>query len=177
MFSRTGHRMRCQKSWVLKYALLCNLDTQHHPSVLGFSFQNYEMNSGQGDFEDAFHCDAHQSHHLFIPWCRSECPSFTFAGCGSDGGRKLRQAFRNNYPDFPCGSAGKESARNEGDLGSIPGLGRSSGEGKGYPLQYSGLEKSMDCIIHGVTKSQTQLSDFHSLTHPALDCLLGSSRL
>ena len=47
-----------------------------------------------------------------------------------------------------------------GDLGSIPGLGRSPGEGKGYPLQYSGLDNSMDCIVHGVTKSQTQLSDF-----------------
>ena len=42
-----------------------------------------------------------------------------------------------------------------GDLGSIPGLGRSPGEGKGYPLQYSGLENSMDSIVHGVTKSQT----------------------
>ena len=47
---------------------------------------------------------------------------------------------------FPGGSAGKESACNVGDLGSIPGLGRSHGEGKGYPLQYSGLENSMDCI-------------------------------
>ena len=56
---------------------------------------------------------------------------------------------------FPCGSAGNESACNVGDLGSIPGLGRSSGEGKGYPLQYSGLEKSMDYTVHGVTKSQT----------------------
>ena len=45
---------------------------------------------------------------------------------------------------FPCGSAGKESACNVEDLGSIPGLGRSPGEGKGYPLQYSGLENSMD---------------------------------
>ena len=48
-----------------------------------------------------------------------------------------------------------------GDLGSISGLGRSPGEGKGYLLQYFGLENSMDCIIHGVTKSRTQLSDFH----------------
>ena len=62
---------------------------------------------------------------------------------------------------FPCGSAGKESACNMGDLCSIHGLGRSSGEGKGYPLQYSGLENSMDCRVHGVTKSQTQLSNFH----------------
>ena len=46
-------------------------------------------------------------------------------------------------------------------VGLIPVLGRSPGEGKGYPLQYSGLENSMDCIVHGVTKSQTQLSDFH----------------
>ena len=62
---------------------------------------------------------------------------------------------------FPGSSAGKESTCNAGDLGSIPGLGRSPGEGKGYPLQYSGLENSMDCIVHGVTKSRTRLSDFH----------------
>ena len=49
---------------------------------------------------------------------------------------------------FPCGSAGKESAWNAGDLGSIPGLGRSPGEGKGYPLRCSGVENSMDCIVH-----------------------------
>ena len=60
-----------------------------------------------------------------------------------------------------CGSSGKESACKAGDLGSIPGLGGSPGEGKGYPLQYSGLENSVDCIVHGFTKSQTQLSDFH----------------
>ena len=64
---------------------------------------------------------------------------------------------------FACGSAGKESACNVGDLGLIPGFGRSPGEGKGYPLQYSGLENSMDCIVHGVAKSQTLLSDFHFL--------------
>ena len=62
---------------------------------------------------------------------------------------------------LPCGSAGKESTRIAGDLGSIPRLGRSPGEGKGYPLQYSGLENSMDSIVCGVTKSQTLLSDFH----------------
>ena len=65
---------------------------------------------------------------------------------------------------FPGGSAGKESACKAGDLGFIPGLGRSPGEGKGYPLQYSGLENSMDYTVHGVTKSRTQLSDFYSLT-------------
>ena len=62
---------------------------------------------------------------------------------------------------FPGGSAGKESACSTGDLGSIPGLGISPGEGKGYPLQYSGLENFMDCIVSGVTVSQTQLSIFH----------------
>ena len=54
---------------------------------------------------------------------------------------------------FPCGSAGKESACI--DLDSIPGLGRSPGEGKVYPLEYSGLEISMDCVVHGVAKSRT----------------------
>ena len=54
---------------------------------------------------------------------------------------------------FPCGSDGKEFACNAGDLGSLPGLGRFPGEGKGYPLQYSDLENSKDCAVHGVTKS------------------------
>ena len=58
-------------------------------------------------------------------------------------------------------SVGKESACNAGDLGSIPGLGRSPGEGNSYPLQYSGLESFMDCIVHGVAKSWTLLSQFH----------------
>ena len=63
---------------------------------------------------------------------------------------------------FPCGSAGKESACNVGDLGSTPGFGRSPGEGKGYPLQYSGLENSMNCIVHGVTESDTTEQLSHS---------------
>ena len=57
--------------------------------------------------------------------------------------------------EFLHSSAGKESAHNVGDLGSIPGLGRYPGKGKGYSLQYSGLENSMDYIVHGVTKSQS----------------------
>ena len=65
---------------------------------------------------------------------------------------------------FPGSSAGKESACSAGDPGSIPGLGRSTGEGIGYLLQNSGLENSMDCIVHGVTKSRTRLSDFHSIS-------------
>ena len=66
---------------------------------------------------------------------------------------------------FPCGSAGKESTCSAGDLGSIPGLGWSPGEGKGYPFQYSGLENSMDCIVYGVPKSRTWLSNSHFHLH------------
>ena len=65
------------------------------------------------------------------------------------------------YIKLPSGSAGKELPWNAGDLGSVPGLGRSPGVGNSYPLQYSGLENSMDCLVHGVTKSQTWLNDFH----------------
>ena len=65
---------------------------------------------------------------------------------------------------FPTGSTGKEPTCNVGDLGLIPGLRRFPGKGNGYPFQYSGLENSRDCIVHGVAKSQTQLSNFH-FTH------------
>ena len=75
-----------------------------------------------------------------IPWRRDRLPTPVFLG-------------------FPCGSAGKESDYMAGDMGLIPGLGRSPGEGKGYPLQYSSLENSMDCIVPGVAKSQTRLSN------------------
>ena len=82
---------------------------------------------------------------------------------------------------FPDSSAGKESACNVRDPGLIPGLGRSPGERKGYPLQYSGLENSMDCIVHGITKRRTRLSDFTMPTstvlwisslEPPLECCL-----
>ena len=59
------------------------------------------------------------------------------------------------FLDYPCGSAGKESTCNAGDLGLIPGLGRSPGEGKGYPLQYSGLENSVDRVVQGLKESDT----------------------
>ena len=71
-----------------------------------------------------------------IPWRRDRLPTPVYLG-------------------FSCGSAGKGSTCNAGDLDLIPGLGRSPGEGEGYPLQYSGLESSMDYIVHGVAKSQT----------------------
>ena len=57
--------------------------------------------------------------------------------------------------------AGKESACNAGDPSLIPGSGRSAGEGNGYPLQYYGLENSVDSVVHGVAKSRTRLSGFH----------------
>ena len=76
------------------------------------------------------------------------------------------------YLGFPCGSAGKESACNKGDLGSIPGLERSPGEGRGYPLQYSGLENSMDYIqFMGSKRVLAWLSNFHFTSHPHIwDC-------
>ena len=76
-----------------------------------------------------------------IPWRKDRLPIPVFLG-------------------FPGGSAGKESSCNAGDLSSIPGFGRFPGEGNSYSLQDSGLENSMDCIVHGVAKSQTQLSVF-----------------
>ena len=77
-----------------------------------------------------------------IPWRRDRLPTPVFLG-------------------FPGGLAGKESTCIVGDLDSIPGLGRSPGEGKGYPLQYSCLENSMDHTVHGVAKSWTRLSNLH----------------
>ena len=86
-------------------------------------------------------------HRLYSPWGPKK----------SDRTERLSLSFLG----FPCGSAGKESACNVGDLGSIPELGKSPGEWNSYPFQYSYLENSMDCIVHGITKSQTWLSDFH----------------
>ena len=77
---------------------------------------------------------------------------------------------------FPCDSAGKESACNTGDPGSIPGLGGSPGEGRGYPLQYSGLENFMGCIVYWIAKSWTRLSDFRRRQwHPTPVLLPGKS--
>ena len=97
--------------------------------------------------------------HMPRPW--TQCDSYATPPdrCHwhlhvTDGGTEL-------WEGFPCGLAGKESTCNAGDLGLFPGLGRSPGEEKGYPLQYPGLENTMDCVVHGVTKSRTRLSDFH----------------
>ena len=85
-----------------------------------------------------------------MPWRRERLPTSVFLG-------------------FPGVSAGKESTCNGGDLGSISGLGRSAGEGKGYPLQDSGLENSMDCVVPGEVKSRTRLSHFHFHCPYAMD--------
>ena len=85
-----------------------------------------------------------------MPWRRERLPTRIFLG-------------------FPGGSAGKESTCNGGDLDSIPGLGRPAGEGKDYPLQESGLENSMDSIVHGEVKSRTRLSDFRFHCPYAMD--------
>ena len=85
--------------------------------------------------------------------------------------------------DLPDSSVGKESACNAGDTGSIPGSGRSLGEGIGYPLHYSGLENPMDCTVCGVAKSWTRLSDFHFTSPPRRKspllscCALSSTQL
>ena len=80
---------------------------------------------------------------------------------------------------FPCGSPGKQSTHNAGDLGLVLGLGRSPGEGKGYPVQYSSLENSMDrgawwATVHGITKSRTQLKRLSTCALPIYTsfCLL-----
>ena len=96
-------------------------------------------------------------HNKYRIW---SLPSFLAHGSPEPWNFQATRAIGASF-GFPCGSAGKESAYNVGDPGSIPGLGRAAGEGVGYPLQYSGLENSMDCIVHGIAKSRTQLSDFH----------------
>ena len=68
--------------------------------------------------------------------------------------------YHSSISGFPGGSAGKESTCNAGDLGSIPGVGRSPEKGKGCLLQYCGLENSTNCVVHGVAKSRTRLSTF-----------------
>ena len=82
--------------------------------------------------------------------------------CMVDGVTKSRTRLSDFHFDFDS-SVGKESTCNAGDPSSNPGSGRSPGEGIGYPLQYCGLENSMDYVVLGVTKSWTRLSNFHTL--------------
>ena len=114
-----------------------------------------------------------------MPWRRKWQPTPVFLPGESHGQRNLAGyspwgCKESNMTEqlslcFPCGSAGKESACNAGNLGSISGLGRSPGEGKGYPLQYSGLENSMDrgtwqATVHGVTESDMTERLLHPLS-------------
>ena len=119
----------------------CTLQTTAFDIVLTFTLDFPDSSVGK---ESA--CKAVETPVQFlvgkIPWRRVRLPPPVFLG-------------------FPGGSAGKESAHNAGDLGLIPGLGRSPAEGKGYPLQYSGLENSTDCVFYGVAKSRTRMSGFH----------------
>ena len=133
---------------------------------------------GTGQWMALFHLPKGPRRHLLASVTYWASPS-------SSAGKRIQLQFRRSWFDscvgkfawrrdrlptpvllgFPDSSDGKESTCNAGDLGSTPGLGRSPGEGKGYPLQYSGLENSMGHIVHGVAKSRTRLSNFHSLTH------------
>ena len=86
--------------------------------------------------------------------------------------RKENKLIHCTHMGVPGGSAGKESTCNAVNLGLIPGLGRSPGEGNSYPLKYSGLENSMDCIVLGVTKSQTRMGDFHMYSYFLIHVIL-----
>ena len=90
------------------------------------------------------------------------CPSYNLSGASP---LPLNMGYlflvrSNIFLGFPCGSAGKESICKVGDMDLIPELKRPPGEGKGYPLQYSGMENSMDSSVHGVSKSRKWLSHF-----------------
>ena len=124
-------------------------DPMDHQALLSMGFPRQEYWNGLpfpplGDLPDSGIFLIHGSNLHLLHWQADSLPTPEFLG-------------------FPCCSAGKESAWNARDVASIPGLGRSLGEGKGYPLKYTGLEKSKDCVAHGVAKSRTRLSNFTSL--------------
>ena len=112
-------------------------------------------------------CTGQVSYRMSLNW--------GWSGVFLMGGLELRILEGEKLVEIIChfqGSDSKESSCNAGDLGLIPGLGRIPGEVKGDPLQYSGLENPMDCIIHLVTKSWTRLSDFHF--HFSSHCIKGT---
>ena len=152
--------MRLLSQSLITYPLLW--ETANFPSFCCEQFCN-SNNDVWEYFLNGVYCQAFK--FLQIWWLRT-IPHYSFylhfSYC------YWKQSFSYDWGSFwgfPGGSAGKESACNPGDLGSIPGLGRSLGEGKGYPLQHFGLENFMDCIVHGVAKSQTQMRDFHFKDH------------
>ena len=153
----------------------CHRLCQHHQGRFWLFAWNIHASR-----EHTYNQDSHESFYslvyLLILWRESfpakiNCSIYLFfllIHC-REWARDLKEheTWSHQYPhlvpdlpeSFPCGSVGKESTLNVGDLGWIPGLGRSPGEGKGSLLQYSGLENSMDCI--GVAKSWIWLRDFH----------------
>ena len=119
---------------------------------------------GSGGSPGGGHGDPLQYSCLENPMDRGAWQATDHRAAESDTTRDLAHTRRfslSSVLESPGGSAGKEPACSAGDLGLIPGLGRSPGEGNSYPLHSSGRESSMDCIVHGVAKSQTRLSDFH----------------
>ena len=139
------------------------------PLNCGAGENSWESLGLQGDQKESILKEISPEYYSFVGFldisvgkestCNAGDPG-SIPGSGRSAGKGI------GYPPqvclyFPCGSAGKESVYNVGDLGSIPRLGRSAEEGKGYPHQYSGLENSMGCIVHGVAKSRTWLNNFH----------------
>ena len=102
--------------------------------------------------------------YLAFLYCESACNAGdpgSIPGLGRSAGEGIGYPLKYSWASLVAQLV-IESASNARDLGSIPGLGRHPGKGKGYPLQCSGLENSTNCIVHGVAKSRTQLSNFHS---------------
>ena len=138
-----------------------------HSSTLAWKIPWTEEPSrlqSMGSLRVGHDCETSLSLFTFMHWRRKWQPTPVFLpgesqGWGSLVGCRLWGRTESDKTDttqqLPCGSAGKESACNVGDLGLIPVLRRSPGEGNGYPLQYSGLENSMYYIVHGVAKSWT----------------------
>ena len=107
--------------------------------------------------------DRRENSYTGDPLKQTRCHWFLLSGPSEMGPKSSQNYLCSHFffVGFPCSSASKESACNTGDLGSVPGLGRSLAELNSYPLQYSCLDNSMDCIVHGVTNNRIQLSDSH----------------
>ena len=139
--------------------ILYQLSHKGSPKILEWVTYPFSSISSQPRNQTGVSCIAGV---FFTNWAMREANNI-FSKCKIIDAEKDAIHLTNTYKIrvFYNSSVGKESACNAGDLDLIPGWGRSPGERKDYPLQYSGLENSMDCIVHGVTKSQTWLSDFY----------------
>ena len=136
--------------------MLLHLRTSSPGRLLSLSTDDHSSICQQGQDQSEL-SGRHASGSEYCPCC------YRVAKRLNQGAIPMRSKKKNTM-GFPDSSVGKESACNAGDPGFIPGSGRSPGEGIGYPLQYSGLKNSMDCIVHGAANSQTQLSEFHFLS-------------